>query len=35
MMRDDKAWIMNHEKFVFEKDKGAVYACPFGAITIE
>ncbi|MCL4475972.1 MAG: ferredoxin [Nitrospirae bacterium] len=35
MMRDEKAWVINHEKFVLEEHKGVVYACPFGAITIE
>jgi len=35
MMRDEKAWVINHEKFVLEEHKGVLYTCPFGAITIE
>jgi hypothetical protein len=34
-MRDEKAWVINHEKFVFEEHKAVIYCCPFGAITIE
>jgi ferredoxin len=34
-MRDEKAWVINHEKFIYEENKGVVGACPFGAITIE
>lgn len=35
MMRDEKAWVINHEDFIFEEHKGVLYCCPFGAITIE
>jgi len=35
MIRDGKAWIINHEKFLFGEHKGVLYVCPFGAITIE
>jgi ferredoxin len=34
-MRDDRAWVINYEKFVFEEHKDVVYSCPFRAITIE
>jgi hypothetical protein len=34
-MRDEKAWVINHEKFIYEEHKGVAAACPFGAITIE
>lgn len=32
-MRDGRAWVINHEKFVFEEHKDVVYSCPFRAIT--
>ena len=35
MMRDEKAWVINHEKFIIEEHKSVMYACPFRAITIE
>lgn len=35
VIRDDKAWVINHEKFVSGEHNGVLYACPFGAITIE
>jgi hypothetical protein len=35
VMRYEKAWVINHEKFVFEEHKGVLYFCPFGAITVE
>ncbi|MFI5296399.1 MAG: ferredoxin [Thermodesulfovibrionales bacterium] len=34
-MRDDRAWVINYEKFVFDEHKDVVYSCPFRAITIE
>ena len=34
-MRDEKAWLINHEKFIFEEHRGVVYVCPFRAISIE
>jgi hypothetical protein len=34
-MRDEKAWVINYEKFIVKEHKGVVGACPFGAITIE
>jgi len=35
MMKDEKAWVINHEKFTVEEHSKVVYCCPFGAITIE
>ncbi|HXX53225.1 MAG TPA: ferredoxin [Thermodesulfovibrionales bacterium] len=35
VIKDDKAWLINHEEFVFEKHKGVAYCCPFGAIILE
>jgi len=35
MMKDEKAWVINHEKFTVEEHSKVVYSCPFGAITIE
>lgn len=32
-MRDDRAWLINHEKFTIAYDK-IIYSCPFGAITL-
>jgi ferredoxin len=34
-MRDEKAWVINYEKFIYEENKGVAAACPFGAITVE
>jgi ferredoxin len=34
VMRDDKAWVINYEKFIFEEYKNVIYACPFYAIEI-
>ncbi len=35
IMRDEKAWFVNHEQFVLEENRGIEYVCPFHAITIE
>ena len=35
VIRDDKAWVINYEKFSIAKHSGVLYACPFGAITVE
>lgn len=35
IIRDEKAWVTNHERFVFEDNRNVVYCCPFSAITIE
>jgi len=35
VIKDEKAWLINHEKFEFEKHERVVYCCPFGAITLE
>ena len=32
-MRDGRAWVINHKKFVVEEHKDVVYSCPFRAIT--
>jgi len=32
---DEKAWVINYEKFVSEDYKGVLYCCPFGVITID
>jgi hypothetical protein len=34
-MRDDKAWIINADRFDAERDKGVLLVCPYYAITIE
>ena len=34
-MRDEKAWIINADKFNADRDKGILLACPCYAITIE
>jgi ferredoxin len=34
-MRDDKAWVINADKFDAERDKGVLTICPYYAITIE
>ncbi|HWR58727.1 MAG TPA: 4Fe-4S binding protein [Thermodesulfovibrionales bacterium] len=35
IIRDEKAWVINYDKFVFEDHKIVIYCCPFSAITIE
>jgi ferredoxin len=35
VMRDEKAWVINHEKFSLKDDGGVLYCCPFHAITVE
>ena len=35
IIRDEKAWVINNEKFILKEHKKVVYCCPFGAITIE
>jgi ferredoxin len=35
VIRDEKAWFINHEKFEVEQHKGVMYCCPFGAIILE
>ncbi|MGE5237455.1 MAG: ferredoxin [Chloroflexota bacterium] len=35
VMKDDRAWVVNYELFVVETHAKVVYACPYGAITIE
>ena len=34
-MRDDKAWVINADKFDAEENKGILLICPYYAITIE
>ena len=34
-MRDDKAWIINDDKFVFEENRDIVKVCPYYAISVE
>ena len=34
-MRDDRAWVINYEKFVFGEYKDVLYCCPFREITVE
>ena len=34
-MKDDKAWFINYEKFVFEEHRNIAHCCPFRAITVE
>lgn len=34
-MRDDKAWVINAEKFISEEQEGILTVCPYYAITIE
>lgn len=34
-MHDDKAWIINAEKFSAAPDKGILTICPYYAISIE
>lgn len=34
-MRDEKAWIINADKFDPVRDKGILTICPYYAITIE
>jgi ferredoxin len=35
VMKDDKAWVINYEKFVIEEHRQIIYCCPFRAITLE
>jgi len=35
VMKDDRPWLINHEKFIFEEHKNVPNCCPFRAITIE
>lgn len=35
MIRNEKAWVINHEKFIIEEHESVMYACPLRAITIE
>jgi hypothetical protein len=34
-MRDDKAWVINADRFSENPDKGILLICPYYAITIE
>lgn len=34
-MRDEKAWLINHETFNPEDTERIIASCPFNAITIE
>jgi ferredoxin len=34
-MRDEKAWVINPEKFSAAPDKGILTICPYYAISIE
>jgi ferredoxin len=34
-MRDEKAWVINDDKFVFEDNKGVLTICPYYAISVE
>jgi uncharacterized Fe-S cluster protein YjdI len=34
-MRDEKAWLINYDKFSPEEYPKVVYVCPFGAIKVE
>ena len=34
-MRDDKAWVVNPEKFDPDRHKGVLTFCPYYAITLE
>ncbi len=34
-MRDEKAWVINADKFNAEENKGVLSVCPYYAITIE
>lgn len=35
IMRDEKAWIINHERFIADEHPNIANSCPFRAITIE
>lgn len=35
IIKDDVAWVINHEMFDPDRDKNIIYCCPFRAITIE
>ncbi len=34
-MRDDKAWVINADTFVFEENEGVLTICPYYAISVE
>lgn len=34
-MRDEKAWVINAEKFIEALDEGILLICPYYAISIE
>jgi len=34
-MKDEKAWLINFEQFIYAEHKNIVYCCPFRAIVIE
>lgn len=34
-IRDERAWIINIDRFVVEEQRGVVSVCPFYAITLE
>ena len=34
-LRDDKAWIINPEKFTAKDKDGVLHVCPYYAITVE
>ncbi len=34
-MRDDKAWVINADKFNVDEHKGVLTVCPYYAISIE
>jgi ferredoxin len=34
-MRDEKAWFINYEKFVYEEHRNIINVCPFRAIRLE
>ncbi|MBI5847743.1 MAG: ferredoxin [Nitrospirae bacterium] len=34
-MRDDRAWFINFEKFIYAEHGNIIYSCPFRAIVIE
>ncbi len=34
-MRDDRAWVINAEKFVLDENQGVLTICPYYAISVE
>lgn len=34
-MRDERAWVINPEKFVLDENKGVLTICPYYAISVE